>query len=290
MDCSTDLLMVTLHTPSACCVTSPACALWERFLAFQCWLSVCVDFTVWSMLFVFHLQSYSLPYGSTGVCKDTKTEFLHNNLCCSKCRPGRRACWCMMWWSDYLQKCCGAYHAQCLTADTGTRLVSYCTGETDTQCEPCDAGMYSEDYNYYPNCFSCATCQEGRKPSGTILTYCNIIPKMINEWNIERRICYITITTTYICRLRDDFCNCSIINYSHQNLTTQKTSKLFSPVLSERGLMYTKRCSSEGNAECECKPGWYCVLSEEPCTACEQHRKCGPGKGAVSAGRRTHLL
>ncbi|TSU49997.1 Tumor necrosis factor receptor superfamily member 1B [Bagarius yarrelli] len=131
-----------------------------------------------SCRFLFHPQSYSLPYQSTGECRNRSTEYLSNNLCCSKCKPG-------------------------------TRKLSGCSEERDTACGVCPHETYSDNLNYYANCFSCTKCQEA-----------------------------------------------------------------------DKGMEYTKRCSRDSNAVCVCKPGWYCVLNEDPCSSCERHRKCPPGHGA----------
>ncbi|KAI5622940.1 tumor necrosis factor receptor superfamily, member 1B precursor [Silurus asotus] len=75
------------------------------------------------------VKSYSLPYEASDNCKNSMTEYLYEAHCCSKCRPG-------------------------------TRMATACTSNTDTVCEPCPDGMYSDNMNYYPNCFLCAKCPE----------------------------------------------------------------------------------------------------------------------------------
>ncbi|KAI5093275.1 tumor necrosis factor receptor superfamily, member 1B precursor [Silurus meridionalis] len=75
------------------------------------------------------VKSYSLPYEASDKCKNSTTEYLNEAHCCSKCRPG-------------------------------TRMATLCTSNTDTVCEPCPDGMYSDNMNYYPNCFLCAKCPE----------------------------------------------------------------------------------------------------------------------------------
>ncbi|KAM9443846.1 tumor necrosis factor receptor superfamily member 1B [Clarias gariepinus] len=48
-------------------------------------------------------------------------------------------------------------------------------------------------------------------------------------------------------------------------------------------MQYAKQCSSDSNAVCECKPGYFCNdLDGSVCNLCEKHRVCGPGKGAKS--------
>uniref|UniRef100_A0AAX7U3E4 TNFR-Cys domain-containing protein n=1 Tax=Astatotilapia calliptera TaxID=8154 RepID=A0AAX7U3E4_ASTCA len=71
----------------------------------------------------------STPYKSeNGQCRND-TEYNHNGLCCTKCRPGYRG---------------------------DTR----CTETTDTVCTPCPPDQYRENFNFYPNCNSCQKCKE----------------------------------------------------------------------------------------------------------------------------------
>ncbi|XP_076861855.1 tumor necrosis factor receptor superfamily member 1B isoform X2 [Brachyhypopomus gauderio] len=74
-------------------------------------------------------KANSIPYASHGSCRDNVTEYFQDNLCCSKCMPG-------------------------------SRWVAHCSDVVDTICEPCQDGTYSENYNYYPNCFKCSKCQD----------------------------------------------------------------------------------------------------------------------------------
>ncbi|XP_053509362.1 tumor necrosis factor receptor superfamily member 1B [Ictalurus furcatus] len=131
-------------------------------------------------------KSYSLPYKTNGACRDSSTEYKADNFCCSKCKPG-------------------------------TRKARGCTSTEDTVCVPCPDGMYLENMNYYPNCFSCTRCYE------------------------------------------------------------------------DKGVEYAKQCTRVSDAVCVCKPGWYCVHSDDSpsCTSCEKHRPCTPGKGAISPGTAT---
>ncbi|XP_016429336.1 tumor necrosis factor receptor superfamily member 1B-like isoform X2 [Sinocyclocheilus rhinocerous] len=71
-----------------------------------------------------------LPYGSVGTCNNASSEYYVRQLelCCSRCKPG-------------------------------THLVFECTSNSDTICEPCQDGHYSENINHFPNCFSCRKCK-----------------------------------------------------------------------------------------------------------------------------------
>ncbi|XP_060714127.1 tumor necrosis factor receptor superfamily member 1B [Tachysurus vachellii] len=144
------------------------------------WLRSFILFLITS---VAKAQSYSLPYEMEGSCRNQTSEYRVRNYCCSKCRAG-------------------------------TRKVSDCTGEKDTVCEDCPAGMYS-GMNYYPNCFTCSKCQE------------------------------------------------------------------------DKGMEYARPCTRESDAVCVCKSGWFCLFNDDPCTSCERHTMCSPGKGAVKPGTAT---
>ncbi|XP_058646499.1 tumor necrosis factor receptor superfamily member 1B isoform X3 [Onychostoma macrolepis] len=94
-----------------------------------------------------------LPYGSDGPCDNAASEYYVKNLklCCSRCKPG-------------------------------THLKEECTSNSDTICEPCQDGRYSEKMNHFSNCFSCPKCRDGSPisdfkcascPSGTFSNHCN---------------------------------------------------------------------------------------------------------------------
>ncbi|XP_016296940.1 tumor necrosis factor receptor superfamily member 1B-like isoform X1 [Sinocyclocheilus anshuiensis] len=70
------------------------------------------------------------PYRSSGPC-NTAFEYYAKNLglCCSRCKPG-------------------------------THLAVMCTSNSDTICEPCQDGQYSENMNHFSNCFSCPKCKD----------------------------------------------------------------------------------------------------------------------------------
>ncbi|XP_058646498.1 tumor necrosis factor receptor superfamily member 1B isoform X2 [Onychostoma macrolepis] len=72
-----------------------------------------------------------LPYGSDGPCDNAASEYYVKNLklCCSRCKPG-------------------------------THLKEECTSNSDTICEPCQDGRYSEKMNHFSNCFSCPKCRD----------------------------------------------------------------------------------------------------------------------------------
>ncbi|XP_048028009.1 tumor necrosis factor receptor superfamily member 1B isoform X2 [Megalobrama amblycephala] len=97
----------------------------------------------------------SLPYSSEGKCNDLTSEYYAKDLqiCCSKCKPGTRQ------------------HVQC-------------TRNSDTVCEPCQQGQYSENYNHFKNCFSCPQCKDekglayGTKCSADTKSVCVCKPGM----------------------------------------------------------------------------------------------------------------
>ncbi|XP_073681801.1 tumor necrosis factor receptor superfamily member 1B isoform X2 [Garra rufa] len=72
-----------------------------------------------------------LPYSSSGLCNNTASEYYVKDLrlCCSRCKAG-------------------------------THLAVKCTSNSDTICEPCQDGHYSDKVNHFENCFSCAKCRD----------------------------------------------------------------------------------------------------------------------------------
>ncbi|KAJ8388979.1 hypothetical protein AAFF_G00125400 [Aldrovandia affinis] len=73
-----------------------------------------------------------LPYASDERCPDPATYYNKAlTLCCRSCAPG-------------------------------FRQTSMCTATSDTVCEACDPGYYSENWNHYPNCFRCKKCRSDR--------------------------------------------------------------------------------------------------------------------------------
>ncbi|XP_026077556.1 tumor necrosis factor receptor superfamily member 1B-like [Carassius auratus] len=105
----------------------------------------------------------SLPYRSDGTC-DTATEYYVKDLglCCSRCKPG-------------------------------THLAVMCTSNSDTVCEPCQDGQYSENMNHFSNCFSCPRCKEvkglmyGTNCSADTKAVCVCKPGMTcSKYNFEK--------------------------------------------------------------------------------------------------------
>ncbi|XP_059385846.1 tumor necrosis factor receptor superfamily member 1B [Carassius carassius] len=105
----------------------------------------------------------SLPYRSAGPC-NTATEYYAKDLelCCSRCKPG-------------------------------THLAVMCTIDSDTVCEPCQDGQYSENMNHFTNCFSCPRCKDvkglmyGTKCSADTKAVCVCKPGMIcSKRNFEK--------------------------------------------------------------------------------------------------------
>ncbi|XP_016356865.1 tumor necrosis factor receptor superfamily member 5 isoform X2 [Sinocyclocheilus anshuiensis] len=80
------------------------------------------------LLSVLLLSSHVLPLVQSQQC-DERTEYLKNNRCCKKCKPG-----------------------QLMTQKCGV-------GMTDTQCSPCGNGFFMDEYNVNNNwCKHCTTC------------------------------------------------------------------------------------------------------------------------------------
>ncbi|KAK1799632.1 hypothetical protein P4O66_006093 [Electrophorus voltai] len=74
---------------------------------------------------------HSLPYASSGSCRNTTTEYVKDNRCCNRCQPGNR-------------------------------VTTICSKDVNTVCEPCQDGTYSDNFNYHPNCFRCNKCSQNK--------------------------------------------------------------------------------------------------------------------------------
>ncbi|XP_053172408.1 tumor necrosis factor receptor superfamily member 1B [Scomber japonicus] len=77
------------------------------------------------------IKVWSVPYqvDSDENCRSEEVyKVAKHGLCCKKCPPGQR-------------------------------LKNECNGTTDTECEPCPSGQYSEGWNYSPKCFRCTQCK-----------------------------------------------------------------------------------------------------------------------------------
>ncbi|XP_016087667.1 CD27 antigen-like isoform X1 [Sinocyclocheilus grahami] len=80
------------------------------------------------LLSVLLLSSHVLPLVQSQQCNE-RTEYLKDNRCCKKCKPG-----------------------QLMTQKCGV-------GMTDTQCSPCGNGFFMDEYNVNNNwCKHCTTC------------------------------------------------------------------------------------------------------------------------------------
>ncbi|XP_068172049.1 tumor necrosis factor receptor superfamily member 1B isoform X2 [Antennarius striatus] len=109
----------------------------------------------------------SLPYqaDSSGKCLNA-TEYLvdDSNLCCKKCHRGQR-------------------------------LKIECSTTTETVCEPCPTGQYTEGKNYSPNCFSCKKCKSSKgllyvqNCSTTTNSLCGCRPGMYCIMGFENPYC-----------------------------------------------------------------------------------------------------
>lgn len=62
----------------------------------------------------------------------------------------------------------------------GFRLRAHCTRSRQTECEPCEPGLFTEFWNYIPDCLQCDTCWDhqrvARPCNGTVNTVCECKP------------------------------------------------------------------------------------------------------------------
>ncbi|XP_050993567.1 tumor necrosis factor receptor superfamily member 11B-like [Labeo rohita] len=66
----------------------------------------------------------------------------------------------------------------CNRCPPGSRLRAHCTRSSQTECAPCGAGLFTEFWNYIPDCLRCDTCSDHqtmrvvRPCNGSVNTLC----------------------------------------------------------------------------------------------------------------------
>uniref|UniRef100_A0A672LER7 Tumor necrosis factor receptor superfamily, member 11b n=1 Tax=Sinocyclocheilus grahami TaxID=75366 RepID=A0A672LER7_SINGR len=65
---------------------------------------------------------------------------------------------------------------RCKSCPPGTRLGSHCTSSRETDCVACGPGLFTEFWNYIPNCLRCGACSDHQRVvrpcNGTLNTVC----------------------------------------------------------------------------------------------------------------------
>uniref|UniRef100_A0A8C1BY98 Tumor necrosis factor receptor superfamily, member 11b n=1 Tax=Cyprinus carpio carpio TaxID=630221 RepID=A0A8C1BY98_CYPCA len=65
---------------------------------------------------------------------------------------------------------------QCKRCPPGTRLGAHCTSSRETDCVPCGQGLFTEFWNYIPDCLRCDACFDHQRVvrpcNGTVNTVC----------------------------------------------------------------------------------------------------------------------
>ncbi|KAF4100930.1 tumor necrosis factor receptor superfamily member 11B-like [Onychostoma macrolepis] len=51
----------------------------------------------------------------------------------------------------------------CDRCPPGTRLRAHCTSSSQTECAPCRAGLFTEFWNYIPDCLRCDACSDHQR-------------------------------------------------------------------------------------------------------------------------------
>ncbi len=51
----------------------------------------------------------------------------------------------------------------CDRCPPGTRLRAHCTRSRQTKCAPCGAGLFTEFWNYIPDCLRCVACSDHQR-------------------------------------------------------------------------------------------------------------------------------
>uniref|UniRef100_A0A673H9F2 Tumor necrosis factor receptor superfamily member 11B-like n=1 Tax=Sinocyclocheilus rhinocerous TaxID=307959 RepID=A0A673H9F2_9TELE len=83
--------------------------------------------------------------------------------------------WCSQAWKKGLS---GLFSGQlqCKNCPPGTRLGAHCTSSRETDCVPCGPGLFTEFWNYIPNCLRCGACSDHQRVvrpcNGTVNTVC----------------------------------------------------------------------------------------------------------------------
>ncbi|XP_026130931.1 tumor necrosis factor receptor superfamily member 5 [Carassius auratus] len=169
-----------------------------------------------------------LPYESAGICNNASSEYYvkQQKLCCSRCKPG-------------------------------THLVTKCTSNSDTICEPCQDGNYAETINHFPNCFSCRKCKDGKGL-------------------IYGRICSADTNAVCICK---PGMYCSKLNYEEEC----EECKKYRPC--KPGEYVADQGSPRSDVKCaSCPPGKFSNHSNAE--QCEPHTECG-GRSVLRLGNST---
>ncbi|XP_016376231.1 tumor necrosis factor receptor superfamily member 6B [Sinocyclocheilus rhinocerous] len=64
----------------------------------------------------------------------------------------------------------------CDRCPPGTRLRAHCTRSRQTECAPCGPGLFTEFWNYIPDCLRCDACSDHQRAvqpcNGTVNTVC----------------------------------------------------------------------------------------------------------------------
>ncbi|XP_056597649.1 tumor necrosis factor receptor superfamily member 11B-like [Triplophysa dalaica] len=79
----------------------------------------------------------------------------------------------------------------CRRCPPGSRLRAHCTSSSPTQCVPCGAGLYTEFWNFIPNCLLCDACADlqrvVRSCNATTNTLCECEPGFFWEQHFCRK-------------------------------------------------------------------------------------------------------
>ncbi|NP_001410336.1 tumor necrosis factor receptor superfamily member 6B precursor [Danio rerio] len=66
---------------------------------------------------------------------------------------------------------------ECARCAPGSRLRQHCSSSRQTECSPCGPGMYTEFWNYIPDCLLCDSCAEHQR----VVQPCNGIANTVCE-------------------------------------------------------------------------------------------------------------
>ncbi|XP_075965059.1 tumor necrosis factor receptor superfamily member 1A isoform X2 [Anarhichas minor] len=127
----------------------------------------------------------------------------------------------------------------CIKCSPGTRLVKNCntTGLRST-CSPCPEKQYSDQINFFPNCFSCRQC---RAKHEEMVTPCE--------------------------KYKDTVCRC--LDGLYKSRIDSETYECRRCTKCKENEKEKQECTSETNTVCECRENYYRAKGKcEPCKKC----------------------
>ncbi|XP_067280959.1 tumor necrosis factor receptor superfamily member 11B-like [Pseudorasbora parva] len=139
----------------------------------------------------------------------------------------------------------------CDRCPPGTRLGAHCTRSRQTECVPCAAGLFTEFWNYIPDCLLCDACSDHQR----VVHRCNG-------------------TTNTVCECEAGF-------YWDQHFCKRHTRCKAGHGVKAAGTPHK-------DTVCEqCADGWFANITQEHAT-CVPHSNCSAGQHPLLQGSSWH--